>query len=613
MGARHLPGAAPRTNRTARLRTTLKIPHYKLLCIALCAGSAATVAYGHATLLQTQPASGSRLDQAPASVSLSFNERVEPLFNSIEVFAADGAKVDAGASRVVGQGDVLQTALKPLSEGAYTVLWRINSVDGHQIQGHFGFGVGVPPPSESDMRRMAAPASKPPWSPFALAVKWTGLAALATWLGSLAFRVSILIPAARDGAGRAGPLASAARRSAKIVWSSAAVYFATQTLALISQAATFANRGWLDVLSLSTLTTVLAVTSYGRWWTIRMAAAAILLVVCAWPAIRLGGRRGLPTPSDNDGRAPRQMLPAIFAGLLGGVMLVTIPLTGHAGATPQGRFFAIAADWTHLAATAVWLGGLVSLLATVTVLDRDGDRALLNAVAHRFSRVARVCVAALVATGVYSAWLHLPSWSSFLTSDYGRVLLVKLGLVGGVLVIAATNLRGVLPALARGGSAADPARDLAFERARKWAGRFRTLLRAEIVLAAAVLAAVALLTSLPPATAVTMAAPVALTKPGQRMSVTLRLDSRKVGVIPASVVLQDPAGQRLSGARRVTIFARMMEMDMGLETVQAAPMPDGSYGGELTLNMPGRWLLSVEVTPPRGDTFVTEFEISAVP
>jgi hypothetical protein len=97
-----------------------------------------------------------------------------------------------------------------------------------------------------------------------------------------------------------------------------------------------------------------------------------------------------------------------------------------------------------------------------------------------------------------------------------------------------------------------------------------------------VLAAVALLTSLPPATAVTMAAPVALTKPGQNMSVTLRLDSRKVGVIPASVVLRDPAGQRLSGARRVTIFARMLEMDMGLETVQAQLMPDGSSGGELT-------------------------------
>jgi hypothetical protein len=71
-----------------------------------------------------------------------------------------------------------------------------------RIQGHFGFGVGVP----SKRERHAAHGGtgvETSLGPFALAVKWTALAA-----GHLAqepgFRVSILIPAARNGAGRGG-------------------------------------------------------------------------------------------------------------------------------------------------------------------------------------------------------------------------------------------------------------------------------------------------------------------------------------------------------------------------------------------------------------------------
>jgi copper transport protein len=221
----------------------------------------------------------------------------------------------------------------------------------------------------------------------------------------------------------------------------------------------------------------------------------------------------------------------------------------------------------------------------------------------RFSQMAKVCVVVIVATGVYNAWLHMPSWSSFLTADYGRVLLGKIILLVPMLLAALINWKRVLPAL------------LSFaprpEVARQWLGRYAGLLRAETALGVAILALVAVLTTLPPASAVTAGGPATQTVRQGAVSVSLSLTPNKVGSNQAVVVLRDAGGAAIADARRVTIYLRSLDMDMGLETFQAQPTSDGNYGAEVNLSMAGRWLVSVEVSPARGDTFITEFRISS--
>jgi hypothetical protein len=73
--------------------------------------------------------------------------------------------------------------------------------------------------------------------------------------------------------------------------------------------------------------------------------------------------------------------------------------------------------------------------------------------------------------------------------------------------------------------------------------------------------------------------------------------------------LKDFDGRTRTDARRVTIYVRSLDMDMGLETVQAEPSPGGTYEAKVLLSMAGRWLFSVEVSPPQGDTFLTEFRV----
>jgi nitrogen fixation protein FixH len=94
------------------------------------------------------------------------------------------------------------------------------------------------------------------------------------------------------------------------------------------------------------------------------------------------------------------------------------------------------------------------------------------------------------------------------------------------------------------------------------------------------------------------------------MTVGLKLEPNKVGNNRAVIVLT-ANGQKISSARRVTVYLRSLDMDMGLSTVQAKPTSDGNYEADVVLSMGGKWLISVEVSPPQGDTFVTEFRISS--
>jgi copper transport protein len=284
-------------------------------------------------------------------------------------------------------------------------------------------------------------------------------------------------------------------------------------------------------------------------------------------------------------------------------MLLSISMSGHAVGVPKQTLLTVGADWVHLAATATWIGGLIYLWAIVAAFERKSEQvASLTFLVHRFSRLARICVALLLVTGAYSAWIHMPHWSSFTSTDYGRVLLGKLLLVIVILLIALVNLRRVLPALVQ--VAREPQGDF------NWNRRFRALIKAEAVLAGAILLAAALLTSLPPATVSAMTGPVRFSQSNGSITVGLRLDSGQVGFHRAVVSLLDSNGGPIPDARRVTLFLQMPEMDMGLKTVQAERASDGTYQADLDFAMAGKWEISVEVEPPRGDTFVTVFDIS---
>jgi len=160
-------------------------------------------------------------------------------------------------------------------------------------------------------------------------------------------------------------------------------------------------------------------------------------------------------------------------------LLVTLTQQSHAAA--EGYLLPFAADWLHLVAASVWMGGLlgfpVLLIGPLRAVPTETRVKLLGRTVRRFSKIATLAVMTLIITGTYAILLHVPSVEGLLGTLYGRALMIKLGLAVFLFAASGTNL------LLRG------------------RGPFGRVVSIELILALCIFVATGLLTSLPPADA----------------------------------------------------------------------------------------------------------------
>jgi putative copper resistance protein D len=175
-------------------------------------------------------------------------------------------------------------------------------------------------------------------------------------------------------------------------------------------AATFAG-GWRDALAPDILQAVAFETRFGHLWIGRLVVLVGTLAVQAWAR-----------PSWWRDGALVALGAAVTASLVG----VGHGMTG-AGNGPAVAYLHMAADVVHLISAIGLVGGLFCL---VQVLRRAAPAfSELAVVLSRFSRLGYWLVALLLISGCINALVLVPRPDSLVTSDYGRVLLVKLGLV----------------------------------------------------------------------------------------------------------------------------------------------------------------------------------------
>jgi copper transport protein len=379
------------------------------LALALLAPGAA---FGHATMKRSLPREQSRVEIAPKEVRLWFDQAVTITPRAIEVFAADGKKV-SGAAVLRERGRAVAVPLpRGLPRGPYTVRWRELSADGHVGTGVFTFGLRVdaPPPTE------AVGASGMTWRDDL--ARWAYFAALATLLGVLATRLFLL------------PRDVAPRLASRLYLVAAVAVFAAidvGVLAFVLRGANVLQVSGLD-LFYGDLSPLADSTRYGEAFkaTTFGFAAVAALVTLAWVFDRTV-----------------LLWPAL---LLGAALVAGSPLSGHQATEWNASWHAELADWTHLLAASLWAGGLAVVATCVWPLAPEHRRAVLV----RFSRFATVLVGVIVLAGTYLGILRLPELSDLWSTHYGRVLLLKLGLVA--IAFAWGGLHGfvVRPRLERG-------------------------------------------------------------------------------------------------------------------------------------------------------------------
>ncbi len=251
----------------------------------------------------------------------------------------------------------------------------------------------------------------------AASVRWLDLTALAGVVGGIALETIVLPgPSADDARTR--------RRLAVVVGIGLVALAVAGGGELLVRAHTMADGDGRAALAAAPL--VLRMTHFGRVWCLRAGGLAVLALLRTSRA-----------------RTARGIALAIALGLA-----VTTTLTGHA-ADGGDATLAVLADWLHVAAASVWTGGLFGLALAVLPAARDAaDPSWIGATVRRFSRLAAVCAALVVASGAYNVWTSVNAVAALWTSAYGRVLVAKLLVVGGVLAIAAANRYRMVPALA---------------------------------------------------------------------------------------------------------------------------------------------------------------------
>jgi putative copper export protein len=168
----------------------------------------------------------------------------------------------------------------------------------------------------------------------------------------------------------------------------------------------FGAEGFTDPENLRTL---LLLTLWGLHWTwLAVAAVTCALLWSAavrWPA-----------------------LTRVAAPVAAALAVITVPLVGHGSTSAD-----LSAVWhrLHLAGAGLWIGTLA-----VTTLGHADDPSALLVALRRFAPVAFTGAVLTVIAGAALSWQHMRPLSTFWTTDYGRVLAMKMA---GALAIGAAG------------------------------------------------------------------------------------------------------------------------------------------------------------------------------
>lgn len=617
-----------------------------LFCCLLFSSPASVSA--HAYIVASSPGENEVLEEAPASVSITFNEPIENAFHSLQVTDPSGQQAVIGESRIDDANPARLIAdLRPeLPEGIYTVNYKVLSSDGHAITGTFPFIIG------DAAAKHNLPASNEFGSggtddwPGAglLIVRWFQYSGLAIYMGVLLFHLFLLprrslgvfatVPmdgkAPFDGSahpehagslkniaplggsapsknvaplGDASPsdskdkarsdqLQSARLRKHLEGFAKSSVWQRSQRLLLLSLLLTATGIG----LSLPQQTAIDAGVPWSQAWSPALINETLSHTSFgkAWIAemalllLLTGLTAVFAAFAGKQGRfaASWTAAAALLASL--GILLAK-SFIGHAAAA-SGRSMAIAMNFLHQASSFLWLGGLLALAFLLPAAagplrnEPDAKRGVYWETIRRFSMLAAGCVTVLLCSGLYASLLHVPTWHALLYSNYGQILLAKAGLT--------------LVMLALGFSA--------FLRGRTQSRPLGTGVWIEFAAGLIVLILAAILSNMP--TALASPGPIQLkAATADGYHITVGVTPNTVGENRFEVTVLDPEQNPLDSIEQITLTLTSRDMDMG--AIELTLPGDGTapLNGTALVTRGGSWRLNVHVLLSSLDTIDKSF------
>ncbi|HEY4889581.1 MAG TPA: copper resistance protein CopC [Candidatus Dormibacteraeota bacterium] len=378
-------------------------------------------ASAHSYFVLSDPPDGSILEHAPSRVILQFSAPVSANFTNIQLVETGGARYSPTSVQTSpGHQNIVEVDLPAVPNGSYRLSFSTrDAVDLHATTGSIVFGVGVAPPSTS-----AIPTPLPP-QPSEVLLRWLALAGLSALLGGLAVAFLVIGGLPVEAAVRA----RLQRSVLGLASAGAGLVLAGETGLLAVQASSLGP-------VLPSIGRLLTGSEYGTRWLVIVVIVAGLTPLLA--ALWSTSRRREVASLVHEFR--RQRLWALLTNQVRVVFLslaltVAMAFSGHVAGATGTSIGGVTLLALHIGAMGAWAGGLVALsLALLTLRRVTGrmERAGVLALALRFGPIAAVSFAILGVTGLLLSGMQVASLTALLSTQYGVVLLAKVGLIGVV-------------------------------------------------------------------------------------------------------------------------------------------------------------------------------------
>lgn len=568
----------------------LRIIFFALLSIGMLGSMGTDVTFAHALLNDSVPEAGATVPSTPATVTLYFTEPLVADSIEMTVYLNGEPLEDLPAPWVSDQQR--HVLVQPFSEdygpGEYRLEWIATSLfDGHRVPGSMTFFVGHPGTAVSaDVAQQTTPTLRKDDIPLVV-VSWTAYLSLLFFVGMnlLAWRLAARLASVdsiRLTFGNADFLAILQRYGR---WAG--------TISLVIGTTALLARLSLSV-SLSRLTWTSLVQNPFQLATSAMALTTGLLIL---PFFLLQTR----------GDRPIRFAP--LWSIVGMLLLIGFPISGHAGGAGAFPLSSVLFDWVHLLAAATWVGGLLYLVLVVFPASRRAAAEtvrpgqLQRIAAEQFTLLAVASVLLLATTGIFLTEQRFESLREIPESFYGQSLMVKIGiflLMGFIAFIHSRLLRPRLHKKSEGSVVVHG-----------W--RWSVII--EGVLGFLILGVVATLIAAPlPIREVTVdpmripetiqEKPLTLSQNAGRLLLTLTAYPLQPGDNLFRVKVMDPYNPRLNPEQfdvQLELEPLAPSVDGQVRTVHRLHkirQEDGTFLSQATLNETGMWRLTVHASTP---------------
>ncbi len=461
------------TNHSNRVRV-------RLAFVAMCVAALATLGWSttvsaHTDFEASVPADGVTVDGPLSTVTVEFTNPAVESGDGFQLLEPDGTVRTPESLDPTNGTSFVATFTPALEAGTYGFRWEVQAGDAHPLQGSFQFTVTGPPTTTTAPSASTPVTSAPAATPAVSSPPTTEVDHSTMAMDE--FLADTDSP---------GPFFGRAARTISMT----STVFAVGVIAALAWVIRGRRdelerlRGWVRLAGLGLLTgglmalaaldetqsdplTEIVTTKPGVAAFLTMAAGVLVVAGFGSSAGRIAG---LPRPlsaavavDELTTKRPERAAEPDTAPENGALRWVP-DRTAAVGVT--GLALALAGYWfdghtvsrgpwivhgavnlVHVAAASVWVGGVFAMTLVAWMRTRRRSETDLGAMVVRFSTIAGISLAALSGAGLVMAWLVLDAPGDLFSTDWGQVLLVKVGVVALAAGLGGYNHFVLRPAL----------------------------------------------------------------------------------------------------------------------------------------------------------------------